>query len=1156
MNGGDNRQWRWLFLLSGLVALIVAIWFFPKVFPISGLRIRVPRAEAAQIASRFLQQAGVQVPADYTRVTTFDIDSGAKAYLEQTLGIAAANRVAQEQGFVYVWYTRWFRPGKEREFVVAVDPDGRVLSFQDRLPTDAPAPPSRQPERIAQEFVERTLGLDLQNYRLIEESETPRTARKEYGYTWEKTTAPLAEARERIRIVVTGDRVVYFLRHLHYPEKFTHTFRWHRTRGSVIALIATGFTAIFGVILVLVLLFGAARKELRWRIGLVPAAVVTLVYLLNFLNGLPLRIAAMDTDQTWGAFWVGDVLLSVFGSLFAGLRILLIVTAAEWLYRQAFPQAIPLQHWFSRQGWAHPEGRKRIALGYWLFATHLLYIVAFTAGARRLLGAWDSATVPYDDLLSTVAPWAYPMLTAVVASIGEEFLFRVFLISLFQRYLRSAWAGIIVSAVVWSALHCTYPTVPYYLRAVELIPVGILLGWFVMRFGPLPTLISHAAYNAAISSDIFLYNTELLPRLSFGVVVLFILLPALLTWRWARSAQAEAALEPVVVSEAESPPAVVETAVPAKQEAVEREVIFPTLGRKRLWLAVFAFALVVVLSFGWDELEERQQRFKWARGEHNPLRMKVLDARQAVEVARQYLPQKGAEVKGWTMVVGQEDDRKEEDYRYLRRFLSKPDADALWARVRSPDNLWAVRWWKPGGREEWWVLLTPEGKFWERYCSMPEEAPGKRISRAEAQQLATQALHELGFPLDRMRLVSSSGQDLPARSFHTFRWQIEGLEIGKARFQVVVGVEGDVVTGVYREIDIPSSYLFQKEVSTIRQVTGAFTIFAVGLILFVWSLRVHVRLLRQYQAPWRWALRPALALSILPLVLLILDLPSLATGTPTTLTPQAFTISIVFVLLVFIVILFIGILFYAPYVPAWRTVFPDLPDPMEWWQALTQPRRYRRVWREAIVAQAAPWVAPAVPLMLIRAVELLALPGGKKVAIPSWIVQMKVNETDSAVGILAYSPELFTLAWGVFLGLVALFLWLGLAISFKLMFGTVRKCFLWYLLLLAPGCLLFSETWEAVQYLIGVLSFFGVGWLLYRWILRWNPLTLFVLGLHFTLVKEGYALLYYESHRAGGVLLWFIVAGFLLWALVGWWRERRQAQALPTMPESSPELNQ
>ena len=1144
-------HWRkGLLIGSGFLALAVALWFYPVVFPISGLRIRVSRAEAAEIADRFLKQMNVQVPAGYTRATTFEIDGWAKAYLEQTLGIPQANRVAQEQGFVYVWYTRWFRPGKEREFRVAVDPDGRVLGFYTVIPTDAPMPPSRQPKQIAEQFVQQRIGDSLRAYRLVEEYQTPYPKRVEHTFVWERTDTRLAEARERVAATVSGDQVIAFTRYLHYPERFSHTFRWHRTRGSLITMVASNITLLFGVALVLILLFGAARRELRLRVAVAPAVLVTVVRALNYLNGLPLRLANMDTSQTWSAFWTREIITSLLASLFSGLSVGLVVVAADLVYRKAFPEGIPLQHWFSRRGWAHAEGKKRIELGYWLFAIKLLYIVLFLTAARRFLGAWASSVVPYDDLLSTAAPWAYPMLVGIEAALEEEFLFRVFIIFLFQRYLKSAWAGILVSAVVWSALHASYPTVPYYLRVIELLPTGILYGWVVWWYGPLPTILAHAAYNAAISSDIFLYSTELWSRLSFVVVAIAILLPAVLAWRWARRFPSDAALIPATNRDIEGTTPVEKKPAPAEPEPMERQVVFPRLQRRSLWMAIAVLIAAVALGEGWDRWFERQQRFEWAKGERNPLRLQLLDAHRAVKVARQYLPQGGAEVNGWAMSIKQLGARQDERYGYLRRFLSKADADELWARVQSPDDLWAVRWWQPGTRNEWMVLITLDGKFWERYFDMPEEAPGKSISRDAAQQLAMAELKRVGFALERLKRTGADTRTLPARSSHRFIWEIDGLKVGEAQFQVVVDVEGDKVAGIYRDIVVPSSYFFEQEVATVRIVAGTFAIVIVALILFVWSWRVTVRLMREHAVPWRQMVAPALVVSGLGLALFALNYREWVAGTPSTLSPQVYGISGGVFALVVTLLLFIGVMSLAPYVPGGRKVFPNLPDITDWWRVVIQPRCHKVIWQEAMLAQAGIWAALIVLILLVESIDMLALPGNKPVTTPAWMTQIAPADTDAPIGIVSYSPELFALLLALLFGMIALWIWLGGVVSCKLMFGHVRRGVLWYLLLFAPGALVFREWWEAAQYLAGILGFLVLVWLLYRWILRDNPLTVFVFVFHAVLLLEGQSMLPYTQHRAGGVVLILLVVACVGWGLVSWLLGRKGTMPAPAVQQT------
>ncbi|MGQ9736791.1 MAG: lysostaphin resistance A-like protein [Armatimonadota bacterium] len=1128
--------------MTGLIALVAGLWSYPRVFPISGLRLMVLRGEAQQIASRFLSQIGMSIPPAYARVTTFHVVGSAKTYLEQNLGIPKANEVAQKEGFVYIWRTRWFRPGTEEEYFVGVDPEGRVLSCGRRLPTDAPMPPSRQPRKMAEEFLKQVIGIDLREYRLIGEDKTHQPARVDYSYVWERDNFRLAESKQRITITVSGDRVIYYSRYLHVPERFTYSYREQRALGRLIALVAQSLSLIFEVAMVAVLLFGMVRKELRWKGALIPAVLVSGVYLLNVLNTIPLRIAEMETDQTWPAFWTGEVVGNLFAVLLEGIVILLMVASAELVYRKAFPNAIPLYFWFTRHGWAHPEGKKRIALGYWLFAIAILYVTLFLSTARRFMGAWASSVVPYDDLMSTAAPWAYPLLVGIKAAIREEILFRVFIISLFRRYLKSTWAGIVVGAVVWSALHCSYPTVPYYLRFVELLLPAVLWGWIVAQFGPLTTIVTHALYNMAVGSDIFLYGQQWQTRLSFGMVIFCMALPALLSWYWSRRLGAQAMQNSPVEQETLGPPLAGE--IPSSEASpIARKVNFPTIGRRGLWLSAGAFLVTLVLAYGSHRLTEAQQRFRWAEGETNPFRVHFLDAQQAVEKARSYLPAKGKEVSGWLVGARSIDAERgsEPEYEYLRRFLSQKDAESLWERIGFQDGMWHVRWWNTGSREEWYVLLTPEGGFWQRYCFLPEEAPGKKISKQQAQQIAEAALKELGFPLQHLRLTDSTSYEYPARSAHSFRWRIEGLQVGKAQFWVVVGVNGDVATNVYREIDVPSGEMFRREVSTVRRVVGGFAIAIVALILFGWSWRVTVQTIRRYRSLWRWALQPATTLTLLSLVLALLRYPELVSSTPETLPPEVFVIAQGISVLILGAVIFLATMMAAPFVAAWQALYPTLPDPIDWWRALWHPHRYRRVWREAIIAQTAIWSALSMVFLAVDTVELLARPGSGQASVPQWLVQTRVNFWVAPLGIASYSPFLFALGLSLLIGLLLLVVWFGALPNLKLMFGNMRRCMLWYFLLTLPGALLFAERWEALQYVLGIGLFFAGSWVLYRLVLRLNPLTLFVFGVHLICLFEGSALLHYPSHRVGGVFLLMVVVASFLWAFVDWLIERRSS---------------
>ena len=83
------------------------------------------------------------------------------------------------------------------------------------------------------------------------------------------------------------------------------------------------------------------------------------------------------------------------------------------------------------------------------------------------------------------------LFVAVFAGVGEELFFRGVLQRLFIKLFKNAWAGIIVTAIIFSAFH-----LQFYGFIPRLI-LGILLGLIYWYSGSLwPAILAHFAYNA------------------------------------------------------------------------------------------------------------------------------------------------------------------------------------------------------------------------------------------------------------------------------------------------------------------------------------------------------------------------------------------------------------------------------------------------------------------------------------------------------------------------------------------------------------------------------------------------------------------------------------------------------------------------------------
>ena len=92
---------------------------------------------------------------------------------------------------------------------------------------------------------------------------------------------------------------------------------------------------------------------------------------------------------------------------------------------------------------------------------------------------------------------------AVFAGVGEELFFRGVLQRIFIKMFKNPWAGIIVTAIIFSAIHLQfYGFIPRFI-------LGVLLGMIYWYSGSLwPAIVAHFAYDAFAVVLIY-FNPEL-----------------------------------------------------------------------------------------------------------------------------------------------------------------------------------------------------------------------------------------------------------------------------------------------------------------------------------------------------------------------------------------------------------------------------------------------------------------------------------------------------------------------------------------------------------------------------------------------------------------------------------------------------------------------
>ena len=451
----------------------------------------------------------------------FDVDDDAKTYLERELGLQQANQMMSSQLDIWYWDVRFYRVQQEEEFHVRVNPAGKVVGYDHKIP-EARAAPSVERARaqeIARDFASGKLGVDLAGWDFLAEeaNSNQRPNRVDWSFTWERHGFRAKDAPYRLKVGLQGDRVGGADPFLRVPEAWTRSFARLRSGNDTLALV---------FIIPYVLLLGMAvwlgikltqQGQTSWRGAIVLGAVVAAMLFLQNLNNWPLWSAAYDTNSTWGSFIGQRLEMALLLSLVTAVTITLVLPAAEPLYRVSQPDRLRLAKTITLRGLRSKEFFSAAVVGLSLAAVHIGYVVGFYVIASKL-GAWAPQELNYEDSVNTLFPWISGAAIGLLASTNEEFTFRLFAIPFFEKVTRSRWVAVILPAFLWSFLHSNYPQEPAYIRGIEIGIFGVVAGLVMLRWGIMATLIWHYTVDASLVGLFLVRSNSLYFKVS-GIVV-------------------------------------------------------------------------------------------------------------------------------------------------------------------------------------------------------------------------------------------------------------------------------------------------------------------------------------------------------------------------------------------------------------------------------------------------------------------------------------------------------------------------------------------------------------------------------------------------------------------------------------------------------------
>jgi len=867
----SDKKTLLIWILCALIGAGVASKYFFRAFPEASIDFRVSRHAAVGLARQFAASQDADL-AHHRASIVFDVDDTAKTYLERELGLQQANQLMSSQVHTWFWSVRFFQPLRQEEFDVKLDPAGEIVGYEHVVADETPGARLDQAaaRAKAESFLRDTLHKDLSAYDYLPEEANSKDHpnRSEWNFTWERHGFRAKDAPYRLQVSVEGDWIGKYAEFLKVPDAWQRDFAHLRSKNDfleTLALIPYGL--LLGACLWVIITL-SRQGALKWKGGLIVGGILAELWFLATLNDWPSTLAGYDTTSSYSSFVLTQIAIAVASALALSLMVVVAIVPGEPLYRADQPERVQLRYFRRLPGIRTREFFRSCAIGVCMAAVHIGYVVVFYIVARKF-GAWAPEDIQYDNLVSTVAPWIFPLTIGLYAAASEEFLFRLFAIHFIQRVTKSRFLAVVIPAFAWSFLHSNYPQEPPYIRGIEIGLFGIVAGLVMLRWGILTTLVWHYTVDAGLISLLLLRSSSLYFRVSGAVVGAGALIPLafagvmylarggfepaapmLNSVVTEEEAKAEAAAEVEQVSESLASPAA-EAPTADSEEAVAPPVApagrrYDALTARKL--TIFAVCALVGIGLIW--------RVKTS--EIGDFVCFSINASEAQSDADQVLRDWKIDPASYRHAAATTFSFDPSANEYLRRAVGVDGANRIY-KDRVPLAYWAVRYFRDSQKEEYLVVLQPDGGLHSVHHTLDDDAPGATLTKEDAQARAETYLREAKhLDLTQWKIVEATSEKQVHRTDHHFVWeQIAPLATAPgasepAHVRVQLEVQGDEVSGYRIFVHVPEDWERNESESTL-----AGTVQSVGFIALLAGLGVTVLVIffRNLKHPEMSALR-------------------------------------------------------------------------------------------------------------------------------------------------------------------------------------------------------------------------------------------------------------------------------------------------------------
>jgi len=845
----------WIFLtITSIAGGIFSYKYFPEALSLINVSITMSRTEALDKAKKmaFKNNWG---PKEFKQAAAFDLEEQTRNFIELEGGGKDKLQNVLKSDFysLYTWVVRHFKEGETNEVYLWFTPEGKPYGLYEKIPEarKGAALSKSEAQKIAEkEITSSQWNIDLKPYKIVESSQEVRSRKRvDHTFVYERTDQKIGKAPYRLKVVVSGDKVTLIKPFVKIPETFTRKYQNMRAANDTIAQVGTiAFLLlyIFGCAL-FGLYFLAGPRWILWRKPLFFGFFVSFLTFLNNLNKWPLLWMQYNTSLSILSFKFSLLQSFFINFLIYFVVITLIFAAAETLTRKAFGHQI--QFW---KIWKPSIASSRQVLGrtlggYLFIGIEFAYVIGFYLLALHQFGWWSPSGELIDpNILATYFPWLYSVSQSFQAGFVEECVFRAIPLAtaalLGKKFGKQKWwifGALILQAFIFGAAHANYPAQPAYARVIELILPSLVWGLVYLSFGLLPVVIVHVIYDAILMSLPLFVSDQWVNQV---IVIIYCFIPLLVLLYGFLQERSVKELSYKFYNAMWQPP---KETIRKKEKLISQSITFKS------WIGRILIILGLLSGFIW---------YIYSPFKQDGMAISF-DRTQAERIAQEEWKEMGVllETPPWNQLSFVKVEKDAQNIFVWRSGDKKLYNDLLGTYLFPA--YWKVRYAQFEGdleerAEEYATSIAGNANILKMSHVLPEDQPGKNLSKENAREIVAQALKEkFDTSIVDLQEVSAESQKKPNRTDWVFIFKVKDIisheknESGQAR--IVIAISGDKVSNYYRYVFVPEKW--QREYiqeSTIKRIIGLSSILLL-ILLYVLGGFLISRRVQRFNFSWR-----------------------------------------------------------------------------------------------------------------------------------------------------------------------------------------------------------------------------------------------------------------------------------------------------------------